>query len=106
MFAALPAFAADERARVHAFCHAVPGGWHAMGVMLSAAGSLLVWYGRLVGRDPDELIASALEGARDVAGLEPGAKVVITAGRAGIPGGTNLIMIREVPEPGGRTLSS
>jgi xylulokinase len=25
---------------VHAFCHAVPGGWHAMGVMLSAAGSL------------------------------------------------------------------
>jgi xylulokinase len=40
VFAALPAFAADERARVHAFCHAVPGEWHAMGVMLSAAGSL------------------------------------------------------------------
>ena len=40
VFAALPAFAADARARVHAFCHAVPGGWHAMGVMLSAAGSL------------------------------------------------------------------
>jgi xylulokinase len=40
VFAALPAFAADKRARVHAFCHAVPGGWHAMGVMLSAAGSL------------------------------------------------------------------
>ena len=40
VFAALPAFAADEQARVHAFCHAVPGGWHAMGVMLSAAGSL------------------------------------------------------------------
>jgi xylulokinase len=40
VFAALPAFAADAQARVHAFCHAVPGGWHAMGVMLSAAGSL------------------------------------------------------------------
>jgi xylulokinase len=40
VFAALPGFAADARARVHAFCHAVPGGWHAMGVMLSAAGSL------------------------------------------------------------------
>jgi xylulokinase len=40
VFAALPGFAADESARVHAFCHAVPGGWHAMGVMLSAAGSL------------------------------------------------------------------
>jgi pyruvate kinase len=51
----------------------------------------------------DELIDWALVGARDFAGLEPGAKVVITAGRAGIPGGTNLIMIREVPEPGGRT---
>ncbi len=40
VFAALPTYRADERARVHAFCHAVPGGWHAMGVMLSAAGSL------------------------------------------------------------------
>jgi xylulokinase len=40
VFAALEAFAADPQARVHAFCHAVPGAWHAMGVMLSAAGSL------------------------------------------------------------------
>ncbi len=40
VFAALDAFAADPKARVHAFCHAVPGAWHAMGVMLSAAGSL------------------------------------------------------------------
>ncbi|HEY1520518.1 MAG TPA: xylulokinase, partial [Solirubrobacteraceae bacterium] len=40
VFAALDAFAADPRARVHAFCHAVPDKWHAMGVMLSAAGSL------------------------------------------------------------------
>jgi len=40
VFAALPGFAADPQARVHAFCHAVPGAWHAMGVMLSAAGSL------------------------------------------------------------------
>ena len=40
VFAVLPAFAADPQARVHAFCHAVPGSWHAMGVMLSAGGSL------------------------------------------------------------------
>jgi len=40
VFAALPAFAHDAEGRAHAFCHAVPGGWHAMGVMLSAAGSL------------------------------------------------------------------
>jgi xylulokinase len=40
VFAALPEFAAEPQARVHVFCHAVPGAWHAMGVMLSAAGSL------------------------------------------------------------------
>src|SRR3954469_11243431 len=40
VFAALPAYRPDPQARVHVFCHAVPGAWHAMGVMLSAAGSL------------------------------------------------------------------
>jgi len=30
----------DPQGRVHAFCHAVPGRWHLMSVMLSAAGSL------------------------------------------------------------------
>jgi xylulokinase len=40
VFSALPSFEADPQARVHVFCHAVPGSWHAMGVMLSAAGSL------------------------------------------------------------------
>jgi xylulokinase len=33
----------DPQGRLHAFCHAVPGRWHVMGVMLSAAGSLR-WY--------------------------------------------------------------
>lgn len=33
----------EPQGRVHSFCHAVPGMWHAMGVMLSAAGSLR-WY--------------------------------------------------------------
>jgi xylulokinase len=40
VFAGLERFAADAQARVHSFCHAAPGQWHAMGVMLSAAGSL------------------------------------------------------------------
>ena len=30
----------EPEGRLHAFCHAVPGRWHLMGVMLSAAGSL------------------------------------------------------------------
>ncbi len=39
VFGVLPAYAPDAQARVHVFCHAVPDTWHAMGVMLSAAGS-------------------------------------------------------------------
>jgi len=33
----------EPEGRLHAFCHAIPGAWHLMGVMLSAAGSLQ-WY--------------------------------------------------------------
>jgi xylulokinase len=40
VFSALSEFAADDQGRVHAFCHAVPGTWHVMGVMLAAAGAL------------------------------------------------------------------
>jgi xylulokinase len=58
VFAALPGFAADREARVHVFCHAVPGGWHAMGVMLSAAGSLK-WLRDIVGGTYAELTAQA-----------------------------------------------
>jgi pyruvate kinase len=46
----------------------------------------------------DEMIEWALEGARDVSGLAPGSRVVLTAGRqTGTPGATNLIMVRELP---------
>jgi xylulokinase len=40
VFGTLDRYRPDPEARVHVFCHAVPGTWHAMGVMLSAAGSL------------------------------------------------------------------
>jgi xylulokinase len=43
VFAATDAPVVEPDGRVHAFCHAVPGRWHLMGVMLSAAGSLR-WY--------------------------------------------------------------
>jgi pyruvate kinase len=46
----------------------------------------------------DELIDAALEHARDFAGLEPGSRAVLTAGRrTGTPGATNLITLREIP---------
>ncbi len=60
VFAALPAYAAERQARVHAFCHAVPGAWHAMGVMLSAAGSLQWFRDRLAPDIPfGDLVAEA-----------------------------------------------
>jgi xylulokinase len=40
VFASTPAAWIEPEGRLHAFCHAVPGMWHFMGVMLSAAGSL------------------------------------------------------------------
>jgi xylulokinase len=43
VFAATERFLMEPGGRLHAFCHAVPGRWHLMGVMLSAAGSLR-WY--------------------------------------------------------------
>lgn len=43
VFATTDAPAIEPEGRLHAFCHAVPGKWHLMGVMLSAAGSLR-WY--------------------------------------------------------------
>ncbi|HNB36416.1 MAG TPA: xylulokinase [Anaerolineales bacterium] len=43
IFASTPAALIEPEGRLHAFCHAVPGMWHFMGVMLSAAGSLQ-WY--------------------------------------------------------------
>ena len=33
----------DPQGRLHAFCHAIPGGYHLMGVTLSAGGSLRWW---------------------------------------------------------------
>jgi xylulokinase len=70
VFAALPSFKADGQGRVHAFCHAVPGSWHAMGVMLSAAGSLR-WLSDIVapGGDYGALVAEAERWEPGVEGL-------------------------------------
>ena len=50
----------EPEGRLHAFCHAVPGRWHLMGVMLSAAGSLR-WYRDTLapGVDYDPLLTPA-----------------------------------------------
>jgi xylulokinase len=60
VLAALPQYAHDAQARVHAFCHAVPATWEAMGVMLSAGGSL-GWFRDALAPETsfDELTAEA-----------------------------------------------
>ncbi|MDX6398450.1 MAG: xylulokinase [Gaiellaceae bacterium] len=65
VFAALEEYRPEPEARLHTFCHAVPGTWHAMGVMLSAAGSLQ-WLRQALGGAPYE------ELLHEAAGWEPG----------------------------------
>jgi pyruvate kinase len=51
-----------------------------------------------VAESVDDLIESSLVAAAEYAGLESGARVVLTAGRrTGTPGATNLIMVRVIP---------
>ena len=59
VFGVLPALAADPRGTAHTFCHAVPGTWHAMGVMLAAGGSLDWLHGSVVPGVPIEALLDA-----------------------------------------------
>jgi xylulokinase len=60
----------EPRGRVHAFCHAVPGRWHLMSVMLSAAGSLR-WFRDAIapGEGFDALVTAAADVAPGSDGL-------------------------------------
>ena len=60
VFATTSSALIEPNGRLHAFCHAVPGMWHFMGVMLSAAGSLQ-WYRDTLASDMsfDELLKEA-----------------------------------------------
>jgi len=58
LFAHAGEFNPDPSGRLHAFCHAVPGAYHLMGVTLSAGGSLS-WWRETLGGDFDELVEAA-----------------------------------------------
>ena len=58
LFAHASEFNPDPSGRLHAFCHAVPGAYHLMGVTLSAGGSLS-WWRETLGGDYDELVEAA-----------------------------------------------
>lgn len=71
VFAAAEKYRVEPEGRLHAFCHAVPGKWHLMGVMLSAAGSF-EWYANTFGdpNDPDNYNALTTSAADIPAGSE------------------------------------
>jgi xylulokinase len=58
LFAHADEFTPDPSGRLHAFCHAVPGAYHLMGVTLSAGGSLS-WWRETLGGDYDEMVDAA-----------------------------------------------
>lgn len=71
----------DPAGRVHTFCHAVPGKWHVMGVMLSAGGAFS-WFAdtfgslenqvaELTGNDSFELLTE------EAASVDPGSEGLI-----------------------------
>lgn len=55
VFVTADRYRANPEGAVHAFCHAVPGTWHQMGVALSAAGSL-EWIAEILGADAGDLV--------------------------------------------------
>lgn len=62
VFASSDTYRLEPNGLLHAFCHAVPGKWHLMGVMLSAAGSFR-WFRDALAQDE---IARAKAEGRDV----------------------------------------
>lgn len=71
----------DPEGRVHTFCHAVPGKWHVMGVML-AAGGAFSWFadnlgtlesqlGEFTGKDSFEVLTE------EAATVEPGSEGLV-----------------------------
>lgn len=70
IFATTPSALVEPEGRLHAFCHAVPGLWHFMGVMLSAAGSLQ-WYRDTLAPNMsfDELVKEAESASAGCEGL-------------------------------------
>ena len=60
-------FAPNPASAVHAFAHAVPGTWHQMGVMLSAA-ACLSWWAEVCGASAGDLLAELGDDATPGAG--------------------------------------
>ncbi len=64
LLAARDGFAPDAASAVHSFCHAVPGTWYQMGVILAAT-DCLNWLAGVLGTSPAELTAELGETVHD-----------------------------------------
>ena len=56
LFAANDGYQPDAASAVHTFCHALPGTWHQMGVILAATDALN-WFSRIAGASAQDLTA-------------------------------------------------
>nr|MBA2390907.1 xylulokinase [Geodermatophilaceae bacterium] len=81
VFAASDRYRIEPEGHLHAFCHAAPGMWHLMGVMLSAAGSFR-WYKETLCRAE---VNQAEAAGRDVYDL-------LTEGAAAVPPGSDGLL--------------
>jgi xylulokinase len=63
LFAANGAYKPNAQSAVHAFCHALPGTWHQMGVILSAT-DCLNWLSQIAGRSAGDLTSELGEDVR------------------------------------------
>src|SRR5262249_4823336 len=78
-----PGYAVEPEMRLHTFCHAVPGAYYAMGVMLAAGGALR-WY-----RD---VLADGEKMAAELQGVDPYEIITDTASRSR-PGAGGLVFL-------------
>lgn len=83
VFAHSRTFRVEPEGRLHAFCSAVPGEWHLMGVMLSAAGSFQ-WFRNTLGD---------LEREREAAGGEDAYTQLIELAKEVPPGAEGLLFL-------------
>jgi len=64
LFLSNAVFSPNPGQAVHAFCHCLPGTWHQMSVILSAA-SCLTWVSRLTGAKDEGALLAEVEAAAD-----------------------------------------
>ncbi|TXR48013.1 xylulokinase [Phyllobacterium endophyticum] len=68
LFAANGTYLPNPESAVHTFCHALPGTWHQMGVILSATDALN-WYAGITSRKPAELTGELGDALRAPSGV-------------------------------------